>query len=403
MSTVAVDEVIVPSGRRFVEPAKVQNLVESIEEVGLLQPIIVTPERRLVAGAHRLAAFKQLGRNEIPVNFKRYDEIEAELAEIDENLVRAELTAAQRAKLTARRKTLYLAKHPETGHGKATSTSESDDKKDLNLRSLSFTEDTAKRSGKGRSTVARDVTRGEKVSGEILEELTGSEFDTGSNLDELAKLEPKRQREVVEFAKKQGTSNLKLAQRNLKRSEAIKSIESEPQPLPTGPFRVISADPPWTYEKRDEDASHRGTTEYKCMSIKDICDLDVGAVAHEDCILWLWTTNAHMHEAYHVIDAWGFTPKTILTWVKNKMGLGDWLRGKTEHCILAVRGRPVVNLTNQTTELKGDVREHSRKPIEFYELVEKLCPGSKLEMFCRENREGWTVWGSETEKFNGDS
>jgi hypothetical protein len=64
------------------------------------------------------------------------------------------------------------------------------------------------------------------------------------------------------------------------------------------------------------------------------------------------------------------------------MGTGDWLRGKTEHCILAVRGQPTVTLTNQTTLLDGPVREHSRKPEEFYALVEALCPGSKVELFA---------------------
>lgn len=79
--------------------------------------------------------------------------------------------------------------------------------------------------------------------------------------------------------------------------------------------------------------------------------------------------------------------------------MGDWLRGKTEHAILAVRGRPLVTLTNQTTAFTAPVREHSRKPDEFYALVEALCPGSKLEMFAREAREGWAAWGAEADKF----
>ena len=115
------------------------------------------------------------------------------------------------------------------------------------------------------------------------------------------------------------------------------------------------------------------------MSIADICAKgpDIRAIAHEDCILWLWTTNHHMREAFTVLDAWGFAHKTMLTWVKDKMGTGDWLRGKTEHCLLATLGRPVVTLTNQTTELRGPLRENSRKPDEFYGFVEGLCPASR--------------------------
>lgn len=71
------------------------------------------------------------------------------------------------------------------------------------------------------------------------------------------------------------------------------------------------------------------------------------------------------------------------------MGTGDWLRGQTEQCLMCVTGRPVVNLTNQTTVLHGPVREHSRKPEEFYLMVELLCPGSKVELFARTTRPGW--------------
>ena len=66
---------------------------------------------------------------------------------------------------------------------------------------------------------------------------------------------------------------------------------------------------------------------------------------------------------------------------------------------MSIKGKPIVQLTNQTTLLAGKVREHSRKPVEFYEMVEMLCPGSKVEIFGREHRDGWVTWGAETEKF----
>jgi N6-adenosine-specific RNA methylase IME4 len=185
------------------------------------------------------------------------------------------------------------------------------------------------------------------------------------------------------------------------KAETARQIEAEPAPMPAGPFRVIVADPPWAYTKREGDASHRGDLPYPSMTTDAICALDVAAITHpQDAILWLWTTNAFMRDAYRVLDAWGFKEKTILTWAKDRMGLGDWLRGQTEHCILAVKGSPTVTLTNETTLLPGPVREHSRKPDEFYALVERLCPGAKVEMFCRTPRPGWAKWGAETEKFH---
>jgi len=77
------------------------------------------------------------------------------------------------------------------------------------------------------------------------------------------------------------------------------------------------------------------------------------------------------------------------------IGLGSWLRSQTEPYLMATKGNPTVCLTNQSTILMADVREHSRKPDEFYEMVETLCPGSKVDLFAREEREGWVTWGGE--------
>jgi N6-adenosine-specific RNA methylase IME4 len=133
------------------------------------------------------------------------------------------------------------------------------------------------------------------------------------------------------------------------------------------------------------------------MSVPEICAMPVAGLAADDAILWLWTTNPNMRAAFQVIDAWDFEERTILTWVKPHFGTGHWLRGQSEHCILAVRGRPTITLTNQATVLHASPpeRRHSRKPDEFYQLVESLCPGSKLELFCRRPRPGWSCWGDE--------
>jgi N6-adenosine-specific RNA methylase IME4 len=177
---------------------------------------------------------------------------------------------------------------------------------------------------------------------------------------------------------------------------AAEQIAAEPPPLPTGPFRVIVMDPPWHYDKRPEDASHRAALPYPSMTLDEIAALPIASIAAEDCILWLWTTNAHLFDCPRLLPAWGFTHKTLLTWGKNHMGCGDWLRGQTEHCLMAIRGKPTVTLTNQTTLLTAPVRDHSRKPDEFYSLVEALCPGSKVELFQRTPRPGWTGHGNET-------
>ncbi len=168
-------------------------------------------------------------------------------------------------------------------------------------------------------------------------------------------------------------------------------------PFPDGKYSVIVCDPPWQYGNVYNPDNRRGLCRYPQMSLGQLITLDIPAAT--DCILWLWTTNGFMHEAYHLLEAWEFEPKTILTWFKERIGVGYWLRGETEHCLLAVKGSPKINHKAQSTHLKVKPTNHSRKPDEFYELVESLCgkatEATHLEMFAREPRVNWIVWGNE--------
>jgi N6-adenosine-specific RNA methylase IME4 len=240
----------------------------------------------------------------------------------------------------------------------------------------------------------------EKAAPEVVRAVERGELAVTAAAELAQKLPPKEQCAVLERAKGK-TGAVRAYIRQHEREELGKKLNAEPVPAPKGPFRVIVADPPWPYETRNEDGSHRGVTPYPPMSIEAICMLGIEEIAHDDAVLWLWTTNQFLDEAFDVCRAWGFRQKSILTWVKDRVGLGNWLRNQTEHALLCVRGNPTITLTNQTTILQGPVREHSRKPDSFYELVESLCPGSKVELYAREPRKGWARWGAETEKFAG--
>lgn len=193
---------------RKVDPAAVRGLVESIREVGIINPLRVRPVRRHVdgvetdawevtAGGHRLAAALKLGLAAVPCIVVEDDDLHAELAMIDENLCRAELSPAERAKQTARRKEIYEALHPETKHGGdqvaklATSKGEPAER---------FTEATAKVVGISERAVQRDAERGEKVAPDVLEKVRGTRLDTGTYLDTLKKLPEAEQRVRVEKA-----------------------------------------------------------------------------------------------------------------------------------------------------------------------------------------------------------
>ena len=121
--------------------------------------------------------------------------------------------------------------------------------------------------------------------------------------------------------------------------------------LPEGVFEVIVIDPPWPYGNSDhyDPANFRATTPYLEMSLEELADLEIPAA--EDCVLWLWTTHRFMRHAFPLLDSWGFQDKVIVTWKKDRFGVGKWLRSQSEFCIMAVKGRPKVDLTNQTTVL----------------------------------------------------
>jgi N6-adenosine-specific RNA methylase IME4 len=137
------------------------------------------------------------------------------------------------------------------------------------------------------------------------------------------------------------------------------------------------------------------------MPLDEIRELPVQDLADQNAILWLWTTNTHLRAAFGIAEAWGFEYKTALTWVKDRMGTGEWLRGQTEHCLLAARGKPVFIHGSYTTVLNAARREHSRKPDEFYTLVEATSPGNRLELFARQARAGWHAFGDQTALFSG--
>ena len=247
------------------------------------------------------------------------------------------------------------------------------------------------RKGEKSGAPSREGTPKGKHSTHAARALAESSHTSRATSERVISLEKK----APELFEKVCSGELKLggACREAKRNESSERLKGFALPTSAdGPFGVIVADPPWTYDKRAEDDTHRGACPYPCMSLDAIKAIEIPAT--DDAILWLWTTNAHLEHAFGICRAWGFEPKTVLTWIKQKMGLGDWLRGKSEHCLLAVRGRPTVVLTNQTTVLEANVGEHSAKPSEFYAMVEKLCPDTRrLELFSRCRRDGWYCSG----------
>jgi N6-adenosine-specific RNA methylase IME4 len=176
-------------------------------------------------------------------------------------------------------------------------------------------------------------------------------------------------------------------------------------------YKVIYADPPWTFATYSRKGKGRSPEAYyDCMSLAEIKALPVADWAADDCVLLLWATDPMLEKAFEIIKAWGFTYKTVgFYWAKTKkpelfyndrsffMGLGFWTRANPEPCLLATRGHPHRRRADVPKLIVSPRREHSRKPDEVYDRIEALCEGPFLEMFARFSRPGWDRWGSEAD------
>jgi N6-adenosine-specific RNA methylase IME4 len=181
-------------------------------------------------------------------------------------------------------------------------------------------------------------------------------------------------------------------------------------------YATIVADPPWPQKGAGPLRGKGGFGDALCgpskempyptMTIAGICALDVASVAAPNAHLYMWTTNGFLRDAFSVMDAWGFKYSTTLVWAKAPMGggLGGCYGIATEYVLFGRRGKlPALQRTGRNWfdwKRPYDARgkpKHSAKPAEFYEMVETMSPGPWLEMFAREPRWLWDVWGNEVD------
>ncbi len=170
-------------------------------------------------------------------------------------------------------------------------------------------------------------------------------------------------------------------------------------------YKVIYADPPWAYKVWSKKGAGRSAeSHYPTMNIASIKALPVGELADKDCALFLWITFPMLREAWGVMDAWGFTFKTVaFVWIKQCRksdglftGMGYWTRANAEICLLATRGRPKRAARDVKQVILSHVERHSQKPEEARRRIEALMGDvPRIELFARASSPGWDVWGNE--------
>lgn len=183
----------------------------------------------------------------------------------------------------------------------------------------------------------------------------------------------------------------------------------------TAPFRVLLADPPWSFGDKLPGKSRGAEKNYGVIDTAGICGFPIPKMA-PDSILFLWRVSSQPEEALRVVRAWGFVPKSEIVWVKLTskgqdletdpdtigfkggplhFGMGRYVRASHETCIIATRGKAsgLVRAKNIRSVFAAPTGAHSQKPDVFYELIETMVDGPYAELFARRYRDGWTQWG----------
>jgi N6-adenosine-specific RNA methylase IME4 len=182
-----------------------------------------------------------------------------------------------------------------------------------------------------------------------------------------------------------------------KRQVLAESYKESPVLPQDKKYRVIYADPPWSYGNTQIDGFKEQRDHYPVMSLADICAMPIKDLSEENAVLFLWVTSPMLKESFDVIKAWGFEYKASFVWDKVDHVMGHYNSVRHEFLLVCVRGSCQPDVRKLFDSVVTEERtEHSKKPETFRQIIETLyTAGGKLELFGRERHKGWTVWGNE--------
>lgn len=375
-----ISEITVKPGRRAIDPDKVRELANSMGEIGLINPITVTPDKVLITGAHRVAAARLLGWTEIAASVVELSELLQQLYEIDENLMRNELHYIDRGNAFKRRDELLTDAGLRAQRGRP-------DK--CETISHLTTPEIAAQVGVTARTVQQEKQIATNILPEVQDAIKAADLPKRDAL-KIARMDPERQRQIAEKLSS-GSKTVMDATRLVKRDEVHGTPELE------GKYRVIYADPPWKYGDKLTEGYGPAENHYPTMTLSEICDLPVNEITEENAVLFMWTTSPLLEDSFEVINAWGFKYKSSFVWDKIKHNMGHYNSVRHELLLICTRG----SCTPDSNKLYDSVvsverSEHSKKPEMFRDIIDDLYPrGNRIELFARSATPGWQVWGNQ--------
>ena len=379
-----INEIRIKPGRRAVDDSKVRELADSMKQVGLINPVTVNTDLELIAGAHRIAAAELLGWDEIEARMWDTDAFTCELAEIDENLMRNELHYIDSGNLQVRRRELLKAM------GLMAKAGDNQYSGGDNLAPPTTVAELASRSGVSERTFQRRAQIAINTEPEVQAAIKAADLPQ-KDAEKIARMEPEKQKQVAEKLM-EGAKSLVDANRLMKREEVHATPEL------SGKYRVIYADPPWSYG--DKAPSYPGVAEnhYPTMTLAELCDLPVKDIADDNAVLFMWTTSPLLEDSFEVINAWGFKYKSSFIWDKVKHNMGHYNSVRHELLLVCTRGCCTPDNNKLYDSVVSEERtEHSKKPETFRKIIDDLYPrGSRVELFARSPADGWEVWGNQS-------
>lgn len=352
------------------------DLIQSIRSKGILEPLVIRDDKTILSGHRRWAAAVALNLDTVPcriLTFSDRDDEEEALIEFNrqrkktphqtlnevEHLTRI---YAERAKVNQE---ATRAKPGEQAHLRALENSP----KPINTR-----EDVAAKVGVSSDTIRKwdQIKKKAEVNDkakEVWAAVNRGERSTNSAFNEIRKIEKQeliQTRPVMEIDKKKK-------------------------------YRVVYADPPWSYGGSMNNTYGTADTHYPTMTVDEICGVCVRDICEDDAVLFLWTTSPCLEDAFRVINAWGFRYKASFVWDKQKHVMGHYNSVRHEFLLVSTRG----SCTPENKKLYPSVvsierTEHSKKPPSFREMIDDLYPsGNRIELFARDQYVGWDVYGNQ--------
>lgn len=367
------------------------GLVDDIKANGLREPVWLHRDGRVIDGRNRYRACAELG---VEPDTRTYQGDDAELVAfvVSLNLHRRHLNESQRSMVAER-----IANYGRGG-----------DRRSDQTANLQFEKVRLAEAAELLNVSERSVANARKVRElgvpELADAVTSRKISVSAAAS-IAQADEAEQREVIAVDDEREiirrAKEIKARQREVrvreKQAKVAEIAARTPEPLVhLGPFPVIYADPPWRYEHSESPEVRKVENQYPTMTLDEIKALDIPAA--DDAVIFLWVTSPKLAEGLDVMTAWGFTYRTSMVWVKDRIGMGYYARQQHEFLLIGRRGSlpapdPEDRPASVVTAPRG---EHSAKPDEFYDLIERMYPlAERCELFQRRPRQGWAGWGNQ--------